>query len=257
MTQQVVRARVTLPSLANGTDNVSNDFIIEATGSDTTLDFVDSTTPQGLIESFYNAPRTTNAVGAYINADISRATNACRIDWYDITAHLDGSPAGSPFRTDMFSLVAAAGGLALPPQCAAVIAVRRDYNTDIEHGVTATLPTDDKAQDEGAPVTHSGLTKPRARDRGRLYLGPLTTACLTGTSGTLSTTFVNDLTAAINACFDTQNSTAHNQFNIVQWSRRNASVNPTRWFYINEAMGTVRRRADVTQSRVHNWVAVT
>lgn len=258
MAQQVCRAKVVLPSLVNGTDNVSIDFIVEATGSDTSLDFATAQTPQNAIENFFLSTLGTHPIGAYISQDIDRTANACSIQWTDITAHLDGSPAGAAFRTDTFTLPAVVGGSPLPPQIAAVVAYRRDYGTDLEHGANASLPTDEAAIDEGAPATHTGATRPRARDRGRFYLGPLCTICLdpAGGGALVATPFKNDLTIGLQTLYGTYNGGAANQFAFVQWSRRAASVGNVSRFYINESFGVIRRRGDTTQSRVHNWQVV-
>jgi hypothetical protein len=123
----------------------------------------------------------------------------------------------------------------MPPQCAAVLAFRRDYGTDIEHVPPA---------------------RPRSRDRGRLFVGPLTSLVQGTGGGNLAALFVEDLYLAAGRLFDDHNPVQHNQFNVVQWSRRNASVGIVEWDYVNEDLGVVRRRADVTQSRVHNWLPV-
>lgn len=258
MTQQVARCRISIPSLVAGTDNVSFDVIFEATGSDPTLDFVDSQTPTGLITHFLNDTIGPNhPMGGYLSPDLSRATNAVRLDYTDVTAHLDGSPAGTPFRTDFLTLVASVGGFPLPPQLSAVLAYRRDYGSDLEHGGIVTEKTPESAQDDGAPATHTGASRPRARDRGRMYFGPLCSLTAGPGGGALASTFTADAGPSFNTLFDTQNSTAHNQFNVVQWSRAAASVGAVRHYFLNESFGVVRKRGDVTESRVHPWVQVT
>lgn len=257
MTQQVCKARVVLPSIVNGTDNCSMDFTFEATGSDTGLDFTDSITPQSALTDFFNTAVGSEPVAYYLSSDLSRASNACSISWTDVTAHLDGSPAGTPFRTDFFTLGASGGGFPMPPQFAAVVAYRRDYGSDLEHGASASLPSSESAIDQGAPATHTGVTRPRARDRGRIYVGPLTSLVQGSTGGgTWAATFATNLVDSFNSLANTQNPTLHNQFNLVQWSRRGASINSVRWYYLDENGGIIRRRGDTTQSRVHPWTAV-
>jgi hypothetical protein len=254
LTQQVAHARVILPSTDANTDNCSIDFYAEATGSDTTLDFTDSVTPQTVVEQFFNTASGTHAVAYYINSIISRATNACQIDWTDITAHLDGSPAGTPFRTDTFTLGTSAGTQGLPATVAACVALRRAYGSDLERGSSASLPTDEAAQDEGAPATHTGVTRPRARDRGRIYIGPLNISALNSSvPGTWDPTFTTSISDTVYNTYATQNGGQHNQFNFVLWSRRNASVGDCSYYYLNEGCATVRRRGDTTQARVHAW----
>lgn len=140
---------------------------------------------------------------------------------------------------------------------------RADYGTAIEHGPITNLPSDDDAIDQGAPPTHLGRSRPRARLRGRFYLGPLEWIALASSSagpgniaGALHSLFKSDLAGAFNALAQTFFPGAPDQFNLVQWSRRSAAVNAVRWYYVNEFAATVRRRTDVTQARVHNWVGV-
>jgi len=247
-----------IPSTHDHIDNVSFSLILEATGSDVGLDFSTSQTPQALLEAFLNSTLAgqTNPLCYYISGNMSRATNACSISWTDITAALNGTPAGSPFRTDQFTLGASSGHADLPPGCCAVIALRADYGSELEHGVTVSMPSTDSAIDQGAPATHMGVERPRARSRGRLYFGPLENYASPSTNaGLLSSTFAADLATAVNGLIDTHNTVSANQFNVVNWSRRNASVAPYTHYFINEAFGYQRRRADVTETRVHNWVA--
>jgi len=257
MTQQVLRARVFLPSTDVNTDNVSMDFVAEATGSDASLDFTDTPNPLTALTAFFNTNSGSHPLAYYINSIISRASNACSITWTDITAHLDGSPAGTPYRTDTFTLGTSAGTQGMPAQLAACVALRRAYGSDLERGASASLPSDERAIDEGAPSTHTGITRPRARDRGRIYFGPLNLNPLnSSTPGTWDNTFKTDIVNACQALYSTFNGGTHNQFNFVLWSRRNASVGDVAFVYLNEGVATQRRRGDTTQSRVHAWTAV-
>jgi len=119
-----------------------------------------------------------------------------------------------------------------------------------------TVPSTDSAIDQGAPSTHLAVSRPRARSRGRLFFGPLENYGSPGpNAGLLSSTFAADLATAVNGLIDTHNTVSANQFNVVNWSRRNASVAPYTHYFVNEAFGYQRRRADVTETRVHAWVA--
>ena len=262
MPQQVCRFRVVLPTSAGGEDNASLDFIAEATGSNMGLTFADQYTE---IESFFNSVTAgaTHAVGAYLASEISRGANACTIKTYDVTSHLDGSPAGSPVDSVAFTLVAALGSSSLPPQAAVAVGMRADYGSAIEHGPSGTIPSDDDAIDQGAPPTHIGVTKPRARLRSRFFLGPLvrdasqSIATAGGAAAPeVSTTLTTDVGVTLHNFLTTHSSGLPDQWNFVVWSRRSQSVEAIRWFYINENFGTVRRRIDTTEVRVHNWVAV-
>lgn len=256
MTQQVVKARVGLLDSITLQDNISMSMYFEATGSDANIDFGTAETPQTAIAGFFNSVTTgqTNALALYVSKAVSRGTNACSIQWTDITAHLDGTPAGAAFRTDTFTLSAGSTGLDLPGQVAACCAYRAAYGTDLEHGAgTVSLPSSESAQDQGAPATHLGTTRPRARDRGRFFFGPVNAAAV-GTNGIMLAQFLTDLSAALALLTTTFNSGGANQFNMVQWSRRNAQVKPIGLVYVDEGWATQRRRQDTTTNRVHSWV---
>lgn len=259
MTQQVVRARVSIPNSGSLEDQTSFDVYLEATGSNTNLDFGTSETPFDAIATFLNVVGTggANPLSTYMSNDLSRTANAVKIDWTDITAHLDGSPAGTPFRTDTFTLGAAGGATnPLPAQLAVCVGYRRAYGTDLEHGTSASLPSTESAVDQGAPATHMGVTRPRARDRGRFYLGPFNTQGLSSVNGLPYAFLLSDIGKTSDRLFKTHNIGAANQFNVVQWSRRGASIGNVAFYYVDEAFCTQRRRADTTANRVHSWNAV-
>jgi hypothetical protein len=238
MTQQVVLCRYKIPTINPALDDVSVDFVLEATGSDTNLDFTTSETPGTAIDTFWNGLSGAQVakVSSYISDQYSRSTNACTLEWYDITAHLDGSAPGAPFRIDHGTL----GGGELtnsyvPPACCAVLAYRRAYGTDQEH---------------------SGATRPRARDRGRIHIGPLTQAAGVYNAGYIFTGAVFDFVEAGKGLAQTKNAISANQFNWVQWSRVNASVAPIAFVGMQAGPGYLRGRADESATRVLNWESV-
>jgi hypothetical protein len=67
---------------------------------------------------------------------------------------------------------------------------------------------------------------------------------------------LTDVGEAINGLAGTKNLGAHDQFNLVVWSRRGQSVKQVTFYYVTEAAVYQRRRADETASRLHSWVAV-
>lgn len=256
MTQQVVRARVSFLDADTLQDNPSMDFYFEATGSDADLSFTTATAPQTAVAAFFNSLSTgqSNALCLYMSDQVSRAANAASIAWTDITGSLDGSPAGAAFRTDTFTLGAGETGQPLPAQIACCVGYRAAYGTALEHAAAASsLPSDDAAIDEGAPTTHSGVARPRARLRGRFYLGPLDVGTLSST-GDFSSAFLTDVLAAANGLLATTfNPGSANQFYAVQWSRRNAAISEISMLYVDEGPATQRRRQDTTVNRVHVW----
>lgn len=147
-----VLATVTLTaSSGNPADNANNDFAFSmATFTSTDADNIATA-----LASFYNTvqviPGTDRAVAEFIGGQISRAANATTIDLYDLTGHLDGSPHGSPLYTRSFTLGSEANS-ELPSEVAACLSFHSDLSGLLEH---------------------SGSTRPAARRRGRVYIGPL------------------------------------------------------------------------------------
>jgi hypothetical protein len=235
MPQQVVHARVKFKSTHANMDDPSMDFVLEATGSDVNLDFGTDTKPQNWIKGFFNdvGPGQTNALCYYIANNISRTNGDSVIEWYDVTAHLNGSSAGSPFRMDTWQLGAGGNFTDYAPGVCVLGAYRAAYASDMEH---------------------VGATRPRARDRGRLYFGPLNTLAIETIAGLVTPAFSTDFAAAIDSHMQTQNSTSANQFNWVVWSRKAAAVKPAEFYYVDEAATYQRRRADSTESRTHAWI---
>lgn len=259
MTQQVIRSRVLIPSTVTNIDNVSMDFTWEATGSSTNIDFGSSPNPASVLIAFYNTVSGgTNPLSYYMANSLSRVTNACQITHTDVTAHLDGTAAGPPFRTDTFTLGAAASATDLPGAVCAAVGYRANYGTASEHGPTVSMPTPDDAIDYGAPATHMGVSRPRARMRSRFFFGPLcnSNVVLAPAGGLLASQFHNDMGASMQTLLTTFNSALANQFNLVVWSKRSAGVTTAKNYYVNEAFATQNRRSDPSALRVHNWINV-
>ena len=133
--------------------------------------------------------------------------------------------------------------------------MRADYGSTIEHGPTSTsIPSSDAAQDQGAPATHTGKTRPRASLRGRVFIGPLTAGVpdsnghVTASAATVVQDAFDDLVGALSAL---ANSTT-----IVVWSRATASVAAVTWRIVPPIFGSQRRRVDPDAFRVHQWQPV-
>jgi hypothetical protein len=94
----------------------------------------------------------SNTPSQWLAPTLSRAANAVLVDVYDVTAHLNGSPAGSPVLVTNQQIATTTSSIACAEQVAAVITLQAPYGADVEF-----LPG----------------SRPRARDRGRIYYGPL------------------------------------------------------------------------------------
>src|ERR1700679_2643015 len=97
----------------------------------------------------------TASLGTYLSPEITRATNGCPIEIYDVSNTLNGTPSGSPVRVTPLTLVALGDPVALPADMAAVVAYRSAYGIVLEKGRQATIPSQARAIEEEAPATHS------------------------------------------------------------------------------------------------------
>lgn len=224
MTQQVVHARTSFTSTSPMVDNASFDIAIEQLGTSTNLTY---STVFSKITRFFTSviSPNTQAIGAYMSAVMSRAVNACTIELFDITAHLNGSPAGAPVAIQQFTLPTTVGGGGFPEGCAMLVGYRSAYGTDVEF-----VPG----------------SRPRSRDRNRFYLGPLAGAMTSSESGTNRTIWTPAYLGYFKvALSDLQSSAGTSDVPTwVQWSRKNASVKPITNMWIEDAPRYQRRRVD-------------
>jgi hypothetical protein len=185
----------------------------------------------------------TSKLSHYLSKCVSRVANSGTLADYDITAHLDGSPHGSPIGTAAYTLSDAGLNPAEGNQLAVVVALSAGSSFQPVEGVTGTVPTPEQAVDYGAPATHTGQLKVRARYQNRFYFGPIATGLVAANAqhnpdlsagGTLGP----DLAIATEAMIP---ATVHNRtWNA--WSRRGAQVVPLTGGWWDHAIHTRRRR---------------
>jgi hypothetical protein len=128
---------------------VKNDFIFANPVGD----------PAANLIQFFNNTATgaTHPLAYYLSPFLSRAANATTVQLYNITNPLAGTGVSGPaYQTTLFTL-AASGGSSLPQEIALVISL---------HAADSSIPE------------HGPGTRPKARYRGRVYIGPLSTAAL-------------------------------------------------------------------------------
>lgn len=107
-----------------------------------------------VLTAFYNTLTPTIqsvTIGAYLSAQISRASNACRFKTYDLSDPLPRAPIGN----STWTLVAAGADTSYPAEIALCGSYRAAYSSGI----------------------------PAASRRGRVYLGPFNTTAPTAASG--------------------------------------------------------------------------
>lgn len=226
MAQQVVHAIIKLASQSPMVSSPTFGITIEQQGTSSSLNLTTVTTK---LTDFINTAYTgaVNPPAAYFSKVLSRVTNASQITYYDVTAHLDGTSAGSPIGGANFTLgpiVVSGGVTALPEGCAMMIGFRGSYGTDVEFGPG---------------------TRPRARDRGRFYLGPMVNLVVqdatTGRMSWNSSSILPDMAAAISGLTTGSGTTDVPMW--VQWSQKNAHVANIVDTWIDDAPRYQRRRA--------------
>lgn len=175
---------------------------------------------QGMAIKFLDTVHTgaTNPMGAYLASclDLSTTVRAYRID-----GHLDGSPHGSPYATAVQARVAEGGDSRGNAQCAVITWHSSAYDTTPNEGPSGDIPTPESAVDMGAPATHTGVTKLKARQANRMYFGPLDGSTI-GVDGNanpqFTDTFMTDAQKNMGGFLLTDG------FGVHVWSRRNAAV---------------------------------
>lgn len=155
----------------------------------------------------------------YICASRSRTTDAVTVRYYDVSAHLDGSPHGGPFEVDTITLGAAGSELALPEQICVTVSF---YDA----------------------LTVGGITT--GRHRGRIFFGPLTDlTAATDSFGRLipAPAFLADLGIAFSR-FGAVTAGAW-----ALWSRKDAAMHAVTAGFIEDTFDVQRRRRLQASSR--------
>lgn len=182
-----------------------------------------------LIDNFYNAAQSTGVgVTHWMASSLNPANNSHSIDFYDLTGHLNGTSHGSPFRTEPFTLAGLPANEGLPDECAICISYHSDFGVDRES---------------------VGNTRPKARDRGRMYIGPLATGCV-------SIPDPNKEAVVTPNCLSTMRdamSTLVVNPNLVTWclwSRADAALKPVVGGFVDNAFDVQRRRGNAASNRL-------
>lgn len=196
------------------------------------------------IEAFWTtqAPTALLPLAKLISSSITRSANACAIKFYDVTGKLDGdTPAGSPVFTRLWTMneLPVTG---LPNEVA--------FALTLEGLNRATTPVE--AAD--GPDAGSAVDRPQSRRTGRLYLGPLSTACASETGGTVrpgSNIRDTALYAAKKLAEDVEGLTGGVSWAV--WSRADAAMYVIEDVSADNAFDTIRSRgpASTVRTRVN------
>ena len=207
-------------------DNVVWDFYF---ATNVSFDSTVMAAIQTSIEDFYTAIITgpSHQVGNYIGRSISRTIHPV-LKSYNVTGHLNGSAAGSPFDTrDLALMPTVTGtGVDLPAEVAGCLSYHTSYGSDPEF----------------APGT-----RPRARDRGRIFIGPLTSLAMQNATTSLgpqfTQNFIDTLTGATAPLMALVNPIWQ------QWSRAAARMSDVTGGWVDNAPDTQRRRGERPTAR--------
>lgn len=192
----------------------------------------------------------TAALVGYIGRclDFTAATLAL----YDLTGHLDGSAHGSP-------VASAEGFLAGPdsPQNSvgnqlAIVVGFQDNAYDATPTVTGSgeVPTPEQSQDYGAPATHAGQLKGKARHSGRIYLGPVAVTAISvdgNGNPVLGAPCLADVSAAFSAHMPGGADAGGLHWSC--WSRRDAVLRHVGQGWVDHCLKNRRSREFVNNSR--------
>jgi hypothetical protein len=176
------------------------------------------------IPNFYNVAHAPAAdkLASWMSPLIDHGGNRVTIKYYDVTTHLDGSAHGSPVDIDTFTLSAPLAADPLPEEVAAVISF---------HGNLTDIPEE------------SGSTRPAARHRGRVYIGPLNVQGVNNVDASMSTPMMNSMVGAGRFLLGL----AGGHFSV--WSRANAAMYTATGGFVDNAFDTQRRRGHDATSR--------
>lgn len=206
-------------------DRVTNTFTFRGPSP---LDFAMLVPIQAALENFYNTPGpgATISIGTLISGCMSRTIKPI-IRHYDVTAHLAGDPAGSPISESEFSAVLDTNGVSdnEPSEIAIALSFAADFGVDVEFAPGA---------------------RPRARDRGRVYVGPITSQAKDFTAvqaPIVSPSGLTTVSKAGRALIDDPNT------EWVVWSRTAAAVKPVTSCWVDNAFDVVRRRGEAATAR--------
>lgn len=178
------------------------------------------------VKDFYNGANTNLPLAAYMADSLDRGAAKSHLAIYDIAGHLDGSPHGSPVYEENWQLGAITGGghSELPHEVAACLSMHADVNGVLEE---------------------VGVTRPRARRRGRVYIGPLNSIALDNAAGgdmRIAFNLRTDLIAAGSDLIADVSGDATNPSYLAVWSRADAVSRPVTGIWVDNAVDIQRRR---------------
>lgn len=204
-----------------------NSFAFDTLGAGFTSGDLDDIT--AALTAFYNdmTGAQTNTLSTYLAPSISRTENP-QIKHYNLDGHLNGTAHGSPVRIDVMADIDPVGlSTGLPAEVACCLSFNGAFGSDPEFGPG---------------------TRPRSRDRGRIYFGPLISsmAVTDGTTGrvTPNPSLQGDLIIAASVLRDDADT------HWAVWSRKDAALKLVTTVSVDDSFDTQRRRGEAATARI-------
>lgn len=206
-------------------DRVQNSFAFAHTPA---LDAAGVANILGQLDDFYNttAAGGLNPVNQWLGPSLAATPDAVDVNFYDITGHLNGSAHGAPTFTDTLT-IGGAGTNGYPDEVAICVSFHSAFGADVEFG--------------------GGGTRPRARDRGRIYLGPLNRDCgaqhITTKELQVDSQVATDIASSAGALLGDPD------YTWCVWTRAGAGLKPVTAGWVDNAFDTQRRRGQAPSVR--------
>jgi hypothetical protein len=234
-----ILATVVLPHVSGiVADEDENSFVFQTGGS--ALGLANALEAATVLQRFYNhVGGGAFRVSSFISPAVSRAVDACRVEYYDISAHLDGSAHGSPILTSTWTLLAPEEDLQLPNEVAGVLTL---YGSG-RAAAPVSIPN---------PTPPPLKLRPKQSHTGRLYIGPLTPQALGVVGGEcfLGDGFTGQVMAAGRQLIIDTSALEFGDAAWSVWSRKLAMVDLIVGGAMDNAPDTQRRRGVAPTSRV-------
>lgn len=228
--------RVVWPTTGPKSGTTSNTLYARwiGVGTPSTTDY--DTAMADIWKFFNGASGGTGTITYYLGPQIYRATNSVLMDAYSMDLASTNNVFGSPVRTAQKTPGAPAATSPLPNEVAMTLSYRAGYGSDPEH---------------------VGTTRPRASDRGRLYLGPLHTGVMgsvTAPNGTITVNIQAAIIIAVLSAYSTlKTDLAGHSWTLSVWSRKERLLKDVAYKAMDNSLDTQRRR-EVEPPSLQAWV---
>lgn len=221
MTQQV-KVVVKAPSVSGDVDEMENTWAWQGP----TVGTISTSGVVTDLAAFYAA------LGSSFWSSELSASVPWVVEFYDISAHLNGSPHGPPFHISSMANPIPTTGDGCPGQIAMVCDFHGDLSGVAEFGAG---------------------TRPRARLRGRVHLGPIQKASVVPETTTNIPKFSSTITAAATAALHTLAGSSSFGSGWGVWSRKNAAIVPIVGGWVDATPHRARKREEPTAAGKQFW----